>query len=201
MTKKILMIVGDFVENMEAFAPFNTLKVLGFQVDTVCPKRKKGEYVLTAIHEREPTTKTEKFHLQTYTEKRGHCIPLTTTFDEIDPKNYEALVIPGGRSPEYLRMIPKVVEIVKYFIEANKPVTSLGHGSQLLVATNSMQGRKLTCYPTCAVEVKLAGAHYQRVEPMESIVDGKLVTGEGWESIPSVLIRFTELLGVKVQAP
>src|SRR5438105_4569734 len=96
MTRKILMLVGDFVEDYEVMVPFQALQVAGHQVDAVCPDRKAGESVRTAIHDFEGD--------QTYTEKRGHNFKLNATFSQVKAKDYDALVIPGGRAPEYLRL-------------------------------------------------------------------------------------------------
>jgi protease I len=190
MVRKILMLVGDFVENMETFAPYHCLLVLGFQVDVVCPGKKKGDKVATAVH--------DFTEYQTYLEKTGHNFTLTATFDEIDATEYDGLWIPGGRAPEYLRMDEKVLSIVKHFMETNKPVGTVCHGPQLLVAVGGLQGRKMTCYPACGVELKLAGADYVQAPVEDAVVDGNLVTGVAWPSNPHVLLKFSELLQVSI---
>lgn len=190
MTRKILMIVGDYVENMEVFAPLHALQVLGFQVDSVCPNKKKGEKVATAVH--------DFLGLQTYSEKEGHKFELSATFEEIDPKEYDGIWIPGGRAPEYLRMDENVLNVVKHFIEAGKPIAAICHGPQILVATGGISGKNLTCYPACSVELQLAGANYLKSEVEDAVVDGNFVTGVAWPSNPAVLRRFVELLGVKI---
>ena len=146
------MLVGDFVENMETFAPYHALLMIGFEVDAVCPGKKKGEKIATAVH--------DFTEYQTYLEKTGHNFTLTATFDDINVNDYDGLWIPGGRAPEYLRMNEEVLNIVKHFMDTQKPVATVCHGPQILVAAGGIQGKKVTCYPACAVELKLAGADY-----------------------------------------
>jgi protease I len=161
-------------------------------VDAVCPGKKKGEFVRTAIHDFEGD--------QTYSEKRGHNFVLNATFDEIDPANYDALVVPGGRAPEYLRLNAKVLDIVRYFAKADKPIASICHGAQLLAAAGILKGRKLNCYPACAPEVELAGGTFVAVEFSGAVVDGKLVTGPAWTAHPAWLARFLEVLEAHLSA-
>jgi len=147
---KLLLIAGDFVEDYEIMVPFQALQMVGHIVHAVCPGKKKGDQVRTAIHDFEGD--------QTYTEKRGHNFTLNATFDEVDPAQYDGLVVPGGRAPEYLRLNPKVLDIIRHFAKANKPIAALCHGPQLLAATGILKGRKINAYPACAREVELAGA-------------------------------------------
>ena len=146
---KILVLAGDFVEDYEIMVPFQALQMVGHRVDAVCPGKKKGDQVRTAIHDFEGD--------QTYTEKRGHNFTLNATFDEVDPASYDALVVPGGRAPEYLRLNPKVLELVRHFDKEDKPIAALCHGPQILAAAGVLKGRKVNCYPACAPEVGLAG--------------------------------------------
>lgn len=183
---KLLMLAGDFVEDYEIMVPFQALQMVGHTVDAVCPGKKKGDQVRTAIHDFEGD--------QTYTEKRGHNFTLNATFDEIDAAQYDALVIPGGRAPEYLRLNPKVLNIVRHFAAANKPIAALCHGAQLLAAAGVLKGRKLNCYPACAPEVEAAGGTFVPVEFSEAVVDGTLVTGPAWTAHPAWLARFLEVL-------
>ncbi|CDW77388.1 glutamine amidotransferase [Stylonychia lemnae] len=181
---------GDFVENMEIFAPYHCLIVLGFEVHAVCPGKSKGEKVATAVH--------DFVGFQTYTEKQGHNFELNATFDEIYPSDYAGLWIPGGRAPEYLRMNEKVLDLIRHFQEANKPIAAICHGAQLLVALGGLQGRQITCYPACAVELKLAGAQYVDAKVEDAVVDGNIVSGVAWPSNPAVLSQFVKLLGVTI---
>jgi protease I len=166
--------------------PFQALQMVGHTVDAVCPGKKKGEQVRTAIHDFEGD--------QTYTEKRGHNFTLNATFDEIDVTTYDALVVPGGRAPEYLRLNNKVLEIVRDFDRTNKPIAALCHGPQLLAAAGILKGRTLNAYPACAPEVQLAGGTFVTLDFFDAVVDGKLVTGPAWTAHPAWLRKFLEVL-------
>jgi len=190
---RLLLLAGDFVEDYEIMVPFQALQMVGHTVDAVCPGKKAGEQVRTAIHDFEGD--------QTYTEKRGHNFTLNATFDGVDAGSYDGLVIPGGRAPEYLRLNPKVLEIVRHFDQANKPIASICHGAQLLAAAGVLKGRKLNCYPACAPEVELAGGTFVKVEFSEAVVDGNLVTGPAWTAHPAWLARFLEVLEAHLAAP
>jgi len=183
---KILVLAGDFVEDYEIMVPFQALQMVGHIVEAVCPGKKKGDQVRTAIHDFEGD--------QTYTEKRGHNFTLNATFDEINPANYDALVIPGGRAPEYLRLNAKVLDIVRHFDKEGKPIAALCHGPQLLAAAGVLKGRKLNCYPACAPEIGLAGGTFVSLEMTDAMVDGKLVTGPAWPAHPAWLAKFLEVL-------
>jgi protease I len=183
---KILVLAGDFVEDYEIMVPFQALQMVGHIVEAVCPGKKKGDQVRTAIHDFEGD--------QTYTEKRGHNFTLNATFDEINPANYDALVIPGGRAPEYLRLNAKVLDIVRHFDKEGKPIAALCHGPQLLAAAGVLKGRKLNCYPACAPEIGLAGGTFVSLEMTDAMVDGKLVTGPAWPAHPAWLAKFLDVL-------
>jgi protease I len=185
-TAKLLLLAGDFVEDYEIMVPFQALQMVGHTVDAVCPGKKKGEQVRTAIHDFEGD--------QTYTEKPGHNFTLNATFDEINVKDYDGLVVPGGRAPEYLRLNPKVIEIVRYFAQANKPIAAICHGPQLLAAAGILKGRKLSAYPACAPEVELAGGTFVTLEVTDAMVDGKLVTAPAWPAHPAWLAKFLKVL-------
>jgi protease I len=188
--KNILMITGDFVEDYENMVPFQALEMVGHKVSTVCPDKRAGEKVRTAIHDFEGD--------QTYTEKPGHNFALNATFAEIKPENFDALLIPGGRSPEYLRLNPEVISYVRHFAEAGKPIAAVCHGLQVLAAAGVLQGRKCTAYPACGPEVTLAGAQFQNVAVDQAYVDGNLVTAPAWPAHPAWLARFLEVLGTKI---
>jgi protease I len=183
---KILVLAGDFVEDYELMVPFQALQMVGHIVDVVCPGKKKGEQVRTAIHDFEGD--------QTYTEKRGHNFTLNATFDEVNPASYDALVIPGGRAPEYLRLNQKVLDIVRHFDKEGKPIAALCHGPQLLAAAGVLKSRKLNCYPACAPEIGLAGGTFVSLEMTDAMVDGKLVTGPAWPAHPAWLAKFLDVL-------
>ena len=193
-SKRILMLVGDFVEDYEAMVPFQMLTMVGHKVDVVCPGKKAGEKVRTAIHDFEGD--------QTYSEKVGHNFVITANFDEIDPKDYDGLVIPGGRAPEYIRLNEKVISIVLHFMENDKPIASICHGQQVLAAAGVLKGRLCTAYPTVKPEVVQAGAKWAEVNETytNAYVDGNLVTAAAWPGHPEWMRKFLELLGTKIEA-
>ena len=191
--KKILMLVGDFVEDYEAMVPFQMLTMVGHTVDTACPDKKIGESVATAIHDFEGD--------QTYTEKRGHNFALNATFDEIDPEAYDALVIPGGRAPEYLRLNERVLDIVRHFAQANKPIAAICHGLQILTAAGVVKDKLCTAYPAVQPELIQAGAKWGEVNETFSNahVDGNLVTAAAWPGHPEWMAKFLEVLGTTIE--
>ncbi|CUS77980.1 protease I [Candidatus Kryptonium thompsonii] len=188
--KKILMLVGDFVEDYEVMVPFQALQMVGHTVHAVCPGKKAGEKVRTAVHDFEGD--------QTYSEKPGHNFTLNATFDNIKPEEYDALVIPGGRAPEYIRMNEKVLEIVRHFAENNKPIAAVCHGAQVLTAAGVVKGKKINAYPAVGPEVKVAGGEYVELPWDKAIVDGNIVTAPAWPAHPEWLAKFLELLGTKI---
>ena len=194
MPTRVLMMVGDFVETLEVYAPYMALQCLGFTVEICCPNKNKGETVTTAIHNFNPM-------FQTYEEKLGYNIPCTINFPDVNPRDFDAMWIPGGRSPEYLRTNPKVCEMVKFMMDQNRPVAASCHGPQLLVPTGAISGRKMTCYPSCEVEVTLAGANFTKCPPTECVVDGNLITGPTFMSTPKMVHAFAEMLGCKIVPP
>jgi len=191
--KKILMIVGDFVEDYEAMVPSQMLTMVGHTVHSVCPGKIKGETVKTAIHDFEGD--------QTYSEKPGHNFILTATFDEIDPKEYDGLVLPGGRAPEYIRLDEKVISIVRHFAENNKPMAAICHGPQVLAAADVLEGKLCTAYPAIKPDLIRAGAIWG--EPNESFsnayVGGNLVTAAAWPGHSEWIRKFLDMLGTKIE--
>lgn len=185
--KKVLLLAGDFVEDYEIMVPFQALQAMGYEVDAVCPKKKKGESVATAIHDFEGD--------QTYSEKPGHRFTLNATFDAVRPADYDGLYVPGGRAPEYLRLDEQVLAIIRHFFEEKKPVASVCHGAQLLTAAGVLKGRQCNAYPACAPEVELAGGTFVELPLEGAHVDGHLVTGPAWTAHPAVLREFAKLLG------
>jgi protease I len=186
-TANLLMLVGDYVEDYEVMVPFQALQMVGHVVHAVCPDKKAGQFVRTAIHDFEGD--------QTYSEKRGHNFILNATFSDIrNLDDYSGLVIPGGRAPEYLRLNPRVLEIVRHFAEADKPIAALCHGPQLLAAARVIAGKRVNAYPACAPEVELAGATFVSLEVTDAIADGNLVTGPAWPAHPAWLAKFLEVL-------
>jgi len=185
-TAKLLMLVGDYVEDYEVMVPFQALQMVGHTVHAVCPDKKAGQHVRTAIHDFEGD--------QTYSEKPGHNFVLNATFAEVKPKEYDGLVVPGGRAPEYLRLNPKVLEIVRYFAEADKPIAALCHGPQILAAAKVISGKRVNAYPACAPDVELAGGIFVPLEVTDATADGNLVTGPAWPAHPKWLAKFLDVL-------
>lgn len=188
--KSILMLVGDYAEDYETMVPFQALQMVGHTVHAVCPDKKAGDKVRTAVHDFEGD--------QTYSEKRGHDFALNATFADVRAEDYDALVIPGGRSPEYLRLNPDVLRIVRHFFDDNKPVAAVCHGAQLLAAAGVLNGRTCSAYPACAPEVKLAGGVFADIPVAAAHVDGNLVTAPAWPAHPAWLAAFLKLLGTTV---
>jgi len=189
--KKILMLTGDFVEDYEIIVPFHALQMVGHTIHAVCPGKKSGEFVPTSIHDFEGD--------QTYTEKRGHNFAMNATFDQIKPEDYDALMIPGGRAPEYIRMNARVLDIVRYFMKENKPVAAICHAPQVLAAAGVLKGRKCSSYPATSPDVTLAGGTYVDVGMAEAVVDGNLVTGPAWPALHAWLAKFLTVLGTKIE--
>lgn len=191
--KKILMLVGDYVEDYEVMVPYQILTMVGHTVHAVCPDKKAGETVATAVHDFEGD--------QTYSEKRGHNFTLTGTFDQAGPEDYDALVIPGGRAPEYIRLNPKVLEMVQHFARENKPIASICHGQQVLAAAGVVQGRTCTAYPAVRPDLEQAGATWAEVNETVSnaVVDGNLVTAPAWPAHPEWMKAFLKVLGSTIE--
>jgi len=191
MKKKILFLTGDYAEDYETMVPFQMLEMVGYEIHVVCPGKKKGDTVKTAIHDFEGD--------QTYSEKPGHNFALTYSFDEVTVSDYLGLVIAGGRAPEYLRLNDKVIDIVRYFFKNNKPVAAVCHGIQILTAADVVKGRKLTAYPAVGPEVTLAGGEFQAIAADKAFVDGNLVTSPAWPGHAAFIREFLILLGATIE--
>ncbi|MGB9673100.1 MAG: DJ-1/PfpI family protein [Anaerolineales bacterium] len=190
MAKKILFLVGDFVEDYEVMVPFQALAAVGYTVEAACPGKKAGEVIRTAVHDFEGD--------QTYSEKRGHNFTLNKTFSEINEAEYDALVIPGGRAPEYIRLTERVLEITRHFFEQNKPVAAICHGPQVLAAAGVLKGRKATAYPAVGPDVTNAGAEFVSIPVDKALTDGNLVTAPAWPAHPDWIAQFMKVLGAKI---
>jgi protease I len=188
--KRILMLVGDFGEDYEIMVPFQALQMIGHSVHAVCPDKQAGEQIRTAVHDFEGD--------QTYSEKPGHNFTLNATFDEIEAKNYDALIIPGGRAPEYLRLNERVLQIVRHFAEDHKPIASICHGAQILSAAGVIEGKTCSAYPAVGPEVTRAGGKYVEIPVDKAQVDGKLVTAPAWPAHPDWLAKFLQVLGTEI---
>jgi protease I len=191
--KKILMLVGDFVEDYEAMVPYQILTMVGHTVHTVCPGKKKGETVKTAVH--------DFIGDQTYVELQGHRFLINADFDTINEKEYDALVIPGGRAPEYLRLNPRVIEITKHFADSKKPIAAICHGPQILAAAGVLKGRNVISYPAVGPECKIAGANFGEVSANadNALTDDNIVTAPAWPAHPEWMRQFLKILGSKIE--
>jgi protease I len=188
--KKILFLTGDFAEDYETMVPFQALQMVGHTVHAVCPGKKSGDKIKTAIHDFEGD--------QTYTEKPGHLFALNADFAEADPRDYDALMIAGGRAPEYLRLDPKVIALVQQFARDGKPIAAICHGAQLLAAADVIRGKRVSAYPACAPEVRLAGGDYADIQVDGAVTDGNLVTAPAWPAHPQWLAQFLARLGTEI---
>ncbi|MDY7566356.1 DJ-1/PfpI family protein [Pseudomonas sp. RTC3] len=188
--KKILMLVGDYVEDYEVMVPFQALQMVGHTVHAVCPGKTNGQSVRTAIHDFEGD--------QTYSEKPGHNFALNFDFDQVKVEDYDALLVPGGRAPEYLRLNETVLEWVRAFDKADKPIAAVCHGAQLLAAAGILKDRQCSAYPACAPEVRLAGGEFIDIAVTAAHTQGNLVTAPAWPAHPSWLNGFLKLLGTEI---
>jgi len=188
--KKILMIVGDYVEDYEAMVPLQALQMVGHTVHAVCPDKKEGEAVRTSVHYFDGA--------QTYQESRGHDFALNATFGEIDVTQYDALVLPGGRAPEYLRLNEEVIRMIRHFAETGKPIAAICHGPQLLTAAGVVDGRACSAYPAVGPELQSAGAQFVAIDVDQAHADGNLVTAPAWPAHPRWLAKFLDVLGTKI---
>ena len=189
--KSILMLVGDYVEDYEVMVPFQALLMIGHTVHAVCPGKKSGESVRTAIHDFEGD--------QTYSEKRGHNFALNATFDQIKAEDYDALVLPGGRAPEYIRLNPRVLEIVRHFANTKKPIAAICHAAQILAAAGVLKGRQCSAYPAVGPDVTSAGGTFADIGITEAVADGNLVTAPAWPAHPAWLSKFLAVLGTRIE--
>ena len=189
--KKILLLAGDFVEDYEIMVPFQALQMVGHTVHAVCPDKKQGEQVRTAVHDFEGD--------QTYSEKPGHNFALNASFDEIKADDYDALVIPGGRAPEYIRLNDSVLKIVQHFAETQKPIAAICHGAQLLAAAGVLKSKSCSAYPAVGPDVKASGGEFVDIPVDQAHVDGNLVSAPAWPAHPDWLAKFLKVLGTKVE--
>jgi protease I len=189
--KKILMLVGDYVEDYEVMVPFQALLMVGHTVHAVCPDKIAGEKVRTAIHDFEGD--------QTYSEKPGHSFTLNATFAEIKVEGYDALVIPGGRAPEYIRLNENVLKMVRHFSQTDKPIAAICHGAQVLVAAGVLEGKACSAYPAVGPDVTQAGGKYIDISVDKAYVDGNLITAPAWPAHPDWLAKFLQVLGTKIE--
>ncbi|PPL02260.1 MULTISPECIES: DJ-1/PfpI family protein [Parapedobacter] len=192
MAKKVLLVVGDYVEDYEAMVPFQAMGSVGIEVDAIAPDRKSGEVVPTAVHDFTGD--------QTYKELRGHNFAINKNFDDVDPAEYDGLYIAGGRSAEYIRLNKRVLEITKHFFDADKPVAAICHGIQVLTAAKVLTGRTLTAYVAVGPDIELAGGTWKNIPADQAVVDGNLVTSPAWPGHQAILREFYKLLGIVISS-
>jgi protease I len=190
--KNILMLIGDYVEDYEVMVPFQALTMVGHTVHAVCPEKKAGQTVRTAIHDFEGD--------QSYSEKPGHNFPLNATFDDIKVENYDAVIIPGGRAVEYIRLNPRVLDMVRHFDREKKPIAAICHAAQLLAAAGVLKGKKCSAYPATGPDVTMAGGTYVNLPMDQAHTDGNLVTGPAWPALHAWLAQFCKVLGSRIDA-
>ncbi len=188
--KKILMLVGDYAEDYETMVPFQALQMVGHVIHAVCPDKKAGDFIHTAIHDFDGA--------QTYSEKPGHRFTLNFDFADVRAADYDALLIPGGRAPEYLRLNEQVLGLVRHFADADKPIAAVCHGAQLLAAAGVLKGRSCSAYPACAPEVRLGGGEFVDIPVDQAHTDGNLVSAPAWPAHPAWLGQFLEVLGTQI---
>ena len=190
MAKKVLLLVGDYVEDYEAMVPFQAMGAVGIEVDAIAPERKNGDVVPTAVHDFTGD--------QTYKELRGHNFAINKDFEAVNPSDYDGLYIAGGRSAEYIRLNKRVIEIVQYFFEANKPVAAICHGIQVLTTARVLEGRTLTAYVAVGPDIELAGGTWKNIPADQAVVDGNLVTSPAWPGHQNILKEFYKLLNIQI---
>jgi protease I len=190
MSKKILMLAGDFVEDYELMVPYQALLSVGCEVDVVCPDKKPGDQIATAIH--------DFVGFQTYAETRGHNFTINADLSKINPADYDGLYITGGRAPEYIRLDKKIIEVTQYFFKENKPVAAICHGIQILTAADVVKGRTLTAYPAVGPDVTRAGGNFKEIGVTDAYTDGNLTTSPAWPGHPAILKEFYKLIGIKI---
>lgn len=190
MSKKILMLAGDFVEDYELMVPYQALLSVGLEVDVICPDKKKGDKIATAIH--------DFTEYQTYLERQGHNFVINKDFDDVRPEDYDGLYVCGGRAPEYIRLNDKLLKYTQYFFANDLPVAAICHGIQILTAARVLEGRTLTAYPAIGPDIGLAGGTYKDIPATDAVVDGNLVTSPAWPGHPAILKEFYKLLRLPI---
>ena len=189
--KKILMLVGEFSEEYEIFVFEQTMHAVGHTVHVVCPDKKSGEVLKTSLHDFEGH--------QTYTEKLGHDYYLNKTFADVNPAEYDAVYCAGGRGPEYIRIDKRVQAIVRHFHDTGKPIFTICHGVQILIAVDGVvRGREVAALQYCEPEVTLAGGKYIDVAPTGAHVDGNLVSAKGWPGLSNFMRECLKVLGTEI---
>jgi len=184
---KVLILTGDAAESLEVMYPYQRLLEEGYQVDIAAPTAKKLQFVVHDFVD----------GYDTYTEKPGYTWPADVAFADVNPADYVALVIPGGRAPEYIRNDPDVQRIVRHFMEGDLPVAQLCHAPQVLAAAGTLQGRRTAAYPALAPDVAAAGAEFV---DGSAVIDGQMVSARAWPDHPAWMREFIGILRAKSPA-
>lgn len=182
----VLLLTGDAAEDLEVMYPYQRLLEEGYQVHIAAPAARKLQFVVHDFVD----------GFDTYTEKLGHTWPADIALDDVNPADYVALVVPGGRAPEYLRTNPTALAVAAHFLETGKPIAALCHGPILLAATGALGGRSVSAYPACAPDVRAVGATWV---DSSAHIDGAIVTGRAWPDHPDWMRAFLKVL--RVAAP
>jgi protease I len=184
---KILLLAGDAAESLEVLYPFQRLTEEGYDVEIAAPTKKKLQFVVHDFVE----------GFDTYTEKPGYTWEADLAFSDVDPSDYVALVIPGGRAPEYIRNDPDFAGIVEHFFGEDKPVAQLCHAPLALAAAGVLEGRKTAAYPALAPDVEAAGAEFV---DGAAVVDGVMVSARAWPDHPAWMREFVRILRERAPA-
>ncbi|MBP7000865.1 DJ-1/PfpI family protein [Amaricoccus sp.] len=189
---KILMLTGEFTEEYEIYVYQQGMEAIGHTVHVVCPDKKKGEMIRTSLHDFEGH--------QTYLERYGHLAEINKTFAEVDVTEYDAVYCAGGRGPEYIRTDKRVQAMVKHFHDEGKPIFTICHGVQILVAVDGVvKGKRVGALGACEPEVRLAGGTYVDLSPTESLIDGNMVSAKGWTALAAFMRDCNTVLGTEVR--
>ena len=186
-TPKVLILTGDAGESLEVMYPYQRLKEEGYDVHIAAPSKKKLRFV---VHDFEPG-------YDTYTEKPGYTWNADIAFADVNPAEYAAVVIPGGRAPEYIRNNKDCLRIVQHFFEQQKPVAQLCHAPLVLAAAGVLKGKRTAAYPTLEPDVKAAGAQFV---DSEAVIDGFMVSARAWPDHPAWMREFVRILKQKAPA-
>jgi protease I len=190
--KKILMLTGEFTEEYEIFVFQAAMEAVGHTVHVICPDKKAGEMIATSLHDFEGH--------QTYTEKPGHNHLINKTFSEVKPEEYHAVYCAGGRGPEYIRTDPRIQAMVRHFHESKKPIFTICHGVQILIAVDGVvRGKTVAALGACAPEVALAGGTYVDLSPTDAHVDGTMVSAKGWTALSAFIRECLKVLGTEIR--
>jgi protease I len=184
---KVLILAGDAAESLEVMYPYQRLLEEGYEVHIAAPSKKKLQFV---VHDFEDG-------FDTYTEKPGYTWDADLAFSDVDPADYVALVVPGGRAPEYIRNDADVQRIIRHFFDDEKPVAQLCHAPLALAAAGVLEGRRTAAYPALEPDVTAAGAEFV---DGAGIVDGTMVSARAWPDHPEWMREFMKLLAERAPA-